>query len=215
MTETGFIWFLLASMVAAVIHSLLPNHWLPIVAVGRYHKWTSAQLFRWALLLASSHAATTVGLGVVVVFLGESATHFLHENSTKVAGIVLMILAAIFFLSPRLYGHRHIHHPECEHCQSGSQVVTLTGLFLALTLSPCEGLLLFLFAAATKLGWIKTLLIALVNSLLTIALLVTVSLLAYKGWERFLPRLKEHHERLIVSGLLMAIGVALVFGISH
>lgn len=215
MTETGFIWFLLAGIATAVVHSLLPNHWFPIVAAGRYHKWTSAQLFRWALLVASAHAATTLGLGVVVVFLGESITHFLHENSTKVAGIVLMILATIFFLSPRLYGHKHIHHPECEHCQGNSQVVTLTGLFLALSLSPCEGLLPFLFAAATKLGWIDASLIALVNSLLTISLLVTVSLLAYKGWERFLPRLKESHERLLISGLLAAIGVTLVFRISH
>jgi len=215
MTEANFLWFLSAGIVTAVLHASLPNHWFPFVAAARYHKWTTTQLFRFTLMVALAHAATTVGLSVLVGLLGEGVAHFLHENSVKVAGTALLVLALVFLFSPRLYGHRHIHHPECEHCQSGSQVVTLAGLFVALAFSPCEGLLPIFFAAAVKFGWLNALVIAVISSLLTVALIVTVVLLATRGWEKFLPKLGEQHERFFASALTAVLGILLLLGLWH
>jgi hypothetical protein len=150
-----------------------------------------------------------------VGLLGEGVAHFLHENSVKVAGVALLVLAAVFLLSPQLYGHKHIHHPECEHCLDGGQVVTLAGLFAALALSPCEGLLPIFFAAAVKFGWLNALVIATISSLLTVALIVTVVLLASKGWEKFLPQLSERHERLLAAALMAILGISLLSGLWH
>jgi len=215
MTETNFLWFLSAGILTAILHASLPNHWFPFVAAARYHKWTTVQLFRFTSMVALAHAATTVGLSVLVGFLGEGVAHFLQENSVKVAGIALLVLALVFFLSPRLYGHRHIHHPECEHCRDGGQVITLAGLFAALAFSPCEGLLPIFFAAAVKFGWLNALVIAVISSLLTAALIVTVVLLANKGWEKFLPKLSERHERLLAAALMTVLGILLLSGLWH
>ncbi|MFA0742540.1 MAG: hypothetical protein DFNUSKGM_002665 [Candidatus Fervidibacter sacchari] len=215
MTEANFLWFLSAGIVTAVLHASLPNHWFPFVAAARYHKWTTVQLFRFTLMVALAHAATTVGLSVLVGLLGEGVAHFLHENSVKVAGIALLVLALVFLFSPRLYGHRHIHHPECEHCREEGQVVTLAGLFVALAFSPCEGLLPIFFAAAVKFGWLKTLVIAAISSLLTVVLIVTVVLLANKGWEKFLPQLSERHERLLAAALMAILGISLLSRLWH
>jgi hypothetical protein len=215
MTEPNFLWFLSAGIVTAVLHASLPNHWLPFVAAARYHKWTNFQLFRFTLIVALAHAATTIGLSILVGLLGEGVAHFLHENSVKVAGVALLVLAAVFLLSPQLYGHKHIHHPECEHCRDGGQVVTLAGLFAALALSPCEGLLPIFFAAAIKFGWLNALVIATVSSLLTVASIVTVVMLANKGWEKFLPQLSERHERLLAAALMAILGISLLSGLWH
>jgi hypothetical protein len=213
MTETNFFWFLSVGIVTAVFHALLPNHWLPFVAAARYHKWTTPQLLRFTLVTASAHAATTIGLGVLVGLLGEGVVHLLHESSAKVAGIILLMLAVVFLLSPRL--HRHIHHPECEHCQDGSQIFTLVGLFVAMALSPCVVLLPIFFAAAVRLSWLKAFVIAIVSSLLTVASIVTVVLLANKGWEKFLPQLSERHERFLAAVLMAILGVSLLSGLWH
>ncbi|MFN3422081.1 MAG: hypothetical protein ACK40X_10205 [Armatimonadota bacterium] len=215
MNESGFLWFLGAGIGTAVVHALLPNHWLPFVAAARFHRWSSSQVLYFTLLVALAHAIVTIGLGVVVGLLGEGVAHFFHDYSAKIAGIVLLTLGAIFLSAPRLYGHRHIHHPECEHCQGSGQVVTLTGLFVALALSPCEGLLPVFFAGAVKFGWTKALIIALASSSLTVVLLVTIVLLAHKGWNFFLPQLQEKHERLLASGLMLFLGALMLFGFGH
>jgi hypothetical protein len=213
MTEPNFLWFLSAGVVTAVLHASLPNHWLPFVAAARYHKWTNSQLFRFTLMTASAHAAATVGLSILVGLLGEGVAHLLHEGSAKVAGIILLILAAVFLLSPRI--HRHIHHPECEHCRDGSQIFTLVGLFVAMAFSPCVVLLPIFFAAAVKLGWLKAFIIATVSSLLTVASIVTVVMLANKGWEKFLPQLSERYERLFAAALMAILGISLLSGLWH
>lgn len=215
MSETNFLWFLGAGIVTAVAHAMLPNHWLPFVAAARFHHWSSSQVFYFTLMVALAHAMVTIGLGIVVGLLGEGVAHFFHDYATKIAGIVLLTLGAIFLFAPRLYGHRHIHHPECEHCRDGGQVVTLTGLFVVLALSPCEGLLPVFFAGAVKFGWINALIIALASSSLTVVLLVTIVLLAHKGWNRLLPQLQEKHERLLASGLMLFLGALMLFGFGH
>lgn len=215
MSETNFLWFLGAGIVTAIVHALLPNHWLPFLASARFHKWTSSQLFRFTLLVAVAHAAMTILLGVLVSLLGEGVNHFFHEHAAKIAGLVLLALGLIFLLSPKIYGHKHIHHHECEHCQNSSQVVTLAGLFMALALSPCEGLLPIFFASAVKFGWHSALTIAFVSSLLTVILLVAIVMMAHTGLNRLLLKIQEKHERFLASGLMLILGTLMLLGFGH
>ncbi len=213
--STGVAGFLSAGMVAAVFHALLPNHWFPFLAAARFHHWTRRQLLTFTLLVAIAHAAVTVGLGLLMALLGQGVAHFLHDHAPKAAGIVLVVLGALFVIFPHLYGHRHIHHPQCEHLSNAGQAITVAGLFLALALSPCEGLLPLFFAAAVQFGWGQAMVIAVVSSVLTVALLVGIVMTAHKGWERTLQRLSENHERWVASGLLLVLGTVMLFGGWH
>ncbi|MCS7191578.1 MAG: hypothetical protein NZ937_01155 [Armatimonadetes bacterium] len=215
MSETNFLWFLGAGIAIAFFHALLPNHWLPFIAAARFHKWTSSKLFRFTLSVAIAHAAMTVALSIIVSLLGEGFAHLFHERATKIAGLVMMVLGVFFFLSPKIYSHKHIHHHECEHCQTGSQVITLAGLFVALALSPCEGLLLIFFATSVKFGWYSSLIVALISGSLTVILMVSIVLLAHKGWNRLLPQLQETHERLLASSLMMILGTLMLLKLGH
>lgn len=215
MTEGNFWVILLAGALTSVIHASLPNHWLPFVAAARFHKWTIAQLLRFTLLVAIAHAAITLALAVLMGLIGEGLVHFFHENAAKIAGTALLVLAGLFFFAPSLYGHTHIHHPECQHCHNSSEVVTLVGLFLSLALSPCEGLLPIFFAAAVKFGWLKALVVAILSSLLMVLLIVTIVWASYKGWEKFLPKMRERNERLLASALTGTVGILLLSGVWH
>ncbi|MCX7643541.1 MAG: hypothetical protein N2116_07025 [Armatimonadetes bacterium] len=215
MNETNFLWFLGAGIATAVIHASLPNHWFPIVAAARLHRWSTSQLLRFTFLVAFAHAAVTIGLGVIVSLLGEGVAHFFRESAAKIASVVLLVLAATFLFAPQLYGHRHIHHPECEHSRDSSQIVTLAGLFAALTLSPCEGLLPVFFAAAVKFGWFKALTVILVSGSFTVILLVSVVMMVHKGWSRLVPQLQEKHERFVASILTAVLGILMLSGFGH
>ncbi len=215
MNELNFWGFLSVSIITATVHALLPNHWFPFVAAARAYGWQMKQLLRFTALVGLAHAAVMVGLGALVGLLGEGVTHFFHDQAPKVVGIVLLGLAGLFLFAPRFYGHKHIHHPECEHACDKGEAVTLVGLFIALTFSPCEGLLPIFFAAAARLGWAKALGIIALSSLFTVTFVVGLVLLSYKGWSLGFTRLKESHERYLVSGLLAALSVFLLMGQGH
>ncbi len=215
MKEANFLWFLSVGITTATVHALLPNHWLPFIAAARFHRWSSSQLFRFTLLVTLAHAVITVSLAVVIGLVGEGVSYFFHDHSVKIAGIALLILAATFLFAPQIYGHKHIHHHECEHCKDSSQVVTLAGLFVALALSPCEGLLPVFFATAVKFSWLNALIIAIVSSSLTVALILTIVLLANKGWSSLLPQLQEKHERFLAIGLMTVLGILMLLGMGH
>lgn len=203
-----------AGIMAAVAHALLPSHWLPFLAVARAQGWSRRQLFGFTLLVAIAHALVTVSLGFIMAVLGTGVTHFFHEHAPKIAGLILIGLGVLFLAFPRLFGHRHIHHPECEHAHHG-QAITLGGLFLTLALSPCEGLLPVFFATSVKFGWTAALVLATTTSLITVTLLVGIVMGAERGWEQTLGKLEERHERWLVSGLLILLGILMSAGKWH
>jgi putative Mn2+ efflux pump MntP len=203
-----------AGILAAVAHALLPSHWLPFLAAARAHGWSRQRLLGFTLLVASTHALVTVSLGFIVAVLGTGVTHFFHEHAPKIAGLILVALGGSFLAFPRLFGHRHIHHPECEHAHHG-QAITLGGLFLTLALSPCEGLLPVFFATSVKFGWTAALVLAAITSLITVTLLVGIVMGAERGWEQTLGKLEERHERWLVSGLLILLGILMLAGKWH
>ena len=54
------------SLVLSVLHALIPNHWLPIIAIGRKENWSLAQVTRITLLAGLAHAASTVLIGMIL-----------------------------------------------------------------------------------------------------------------------------------------------------
>ncbi len=215
MNDPSFWGFLGIGIGTAVLHALLPNHWLPFVAAARAYRWRKSELLRFTAGAAVAHALMLVALAGVVGLVGEGVAHFLHEQATRLIGTIFVGLAVLIFFAPNLYRHRHIHHPECEHCHDAGQTLTKAGLFAALVFSPCEGLLLIFFAAAVRLGWLHAIVVAAFSSFLAAMLMVLLVLLGYRGWERSLARLHEAHERYFVSGVLLVLGLLLLFGHLH
>ncbi|GBC98245.1 hypothetical protein HRbin17_00745 [bacterium HR17] len=207
--------FVAAGIAAAVVHALLPNHWLPFLAAARVHGWNRRQLLGFTALVAVAHAFVTLLLGIVMSLVGHGIVHFFHEHAPKVAGTVLMALGVLFLAFPQLYGHRHIHHPGCGHSHLPEHAVTLSGLFVTMALSPCEGLLPIFFAAAVKLGIAAALALAVFTSLVTVMLLISIVMGAQWGWERMFRHLSERHERWLSSGLLLLLGAFMLLGRWH
>ncbi|MFN0035302.1 MAG: hypothetical protein ACKVUS_09550, partial [Saprospiraceae bacterium] len=61
---------LLGSLALSLLHAAIPNHWLPIVAIGKRGGWTAAKTTRITLLAGSAHALSTVLIGLLVSVAG-------------------------------------------------------------------------------------------------------------------------------------------------
>jgi|ERR1700736_3421609 len=86
---------LLISTVAAVgvLHTLVPDHWAPIVVLGRQQGWSVSRTARAAAIAGFGHVTTTLLLGIVLWAVGA----FFAASTYGVP--LLATMAAVFALA--------------------------------------------------------------------------------------------------------------------
>jgi len=210
--------FLLIGAVLAVgvLHTMVPDHWLPIVLMARQRKWSTRETALAALQAGTGHVVST--LLIAVLFWGAGAaiaTRFSGwvETATSLAlvGFGLWVAVGAWREMVHEHGHEHGHHHHHGH-NHGHSHDTKTGsrmtLLLILGSSPMiEGIPAFFAAGQYGLGLL--IIMALVFAAATIVTYVVLSVYSAKGLEQVrFGRFERYGE--IVSGLLIAV-VGVVF----
>lgn len=200
---------LVAGGIISALHALGPDHWLPHVVVSRAQGWSLGKALQVTLLSAAGHVGLTVFLGMAIIYVLVEV-EFMSEAITSTVVAVLLAIAAVGFMARGLRRRGH------EHRRVMSDGAATLMLFLVATLPPCYAILP-LFVAASVYGWTLALSLALVFSLLTVGVMLTLVLLGRKGYavlERsgFLQRLEER-EDLIIAGVFAFLAVFTLLGI--
>lgn len=98
------------------IHSILPDHWVPLAVVARTQQWSLARLARVTTLAAAGHVLTSVVLGGVVAVIGLQFQKQVETQQGHIVGGVLVITGVGFFMWGLTgHGHAHEHGPRDEH----------------------------------------------------------------------------------------------------
>lgn len=66
------ILLVLAVIGVGVLHTMVPDHWLPIAVLARQRGWTRAETARAAATAGAGHVVTTLLLGIVVWIVGAT-----------------------------------------------------------------------------------------------------------------------------------------------
>lgn len=111
----------LAVLAVGVLHTMVPDHWVPIALVARHHGWTRGQTIRAAIGAGSGHVISTLLIGLVVWYAGVAFAARFGGDLNVVSGLALIGfglwigISALFELaaerreaSPLLH-HRHAH----------------------------------------------------------------------------------------------------------
>ncbi len=113
---------LLITTVAAVgvLHTLVPDHWAPIVVLGRQQGWSVSRTARAAAIAGFGHVTTTLLLGIVLWAVGASlAVRYAHLVSVTAALALLAFGVWIAFTGWRELhahdGHAHTHDLAHAH----------------------------------------------------------------------------------------------------
>ncbi len=86
------IQILIGSLVLSVIHASIPNHWIPIVAIGKTEKWSRNETLWVTAIAGSAHTISTISIGIIVGLVGHRLSST-HEFVTRVvAPLILVIL---------------------------------------------------------------------------------------------------------------------------
>jgi nickel/cobalt transporter (NicO) family protein len=128
---------LLVGAVAAVgvLHTIVPDHWVPITLIARQQGWTKAETMRASLKAGTGHVLSTLLIALVVWGAGVAfAERFGHYVDTA-SSIALIGFGGWIAISALLemrggHGHNHshghvhgtprdIHGPELQHIETG------------------------------------------------------------------------------------------------
>jgi len=212
------------------LHTLIPDHWLPFVLIGRSRRWTTATVVLVSGLSGLIHTLLSIVLGVATLAIGLSAAEAVGETLHHVAGPLLVVFGLAYaYWARRKGGHFHpggalLHrgmsggacggeegdtHPEHLHYHADDEMIAgragWSGLALAVVvgLNPCVLVLPILLASVPR--GMKTMgLVILAYSLPAVALMVGLSVLGVRlGWKIKLPWLARNAEP--ASGLLIAV----------
>jgi ABC-type nickel/cobalt efflux system permease component RcnA len=107
-------WVLVATVAAVgVLHTLVPDHWAPIVVIGRQKGWSRLQTARAAALAGIGHVSSTLALGAVLWVLGATVA-MRYRYTVDLAAAAALIAFGLWIAyggwREAREGHDHEHH---------------------------------------------------------------------------------------------------------
>lgn len=195
------------SLIISLLHALIPNHWLPVLAIGKKEGWTLGETSRITLISGLSHVISTVIIGLLLGLIGEELAEHL-DDFTHVIAPSILILIGLYFIRQH-YKHHHFHVEE-EKLEKKSKSSIIIALVIAMFLSPCMEIEAYFLLAGTK-GWYMMALIAIMYSVITIAGMLIWVRIVYKGLLKLNWHKWEHNAGIITGLTLVATGIISFF----
>ncbi len=229
-------WLAAAAAVTAVVHTVIPDHWLPFVLAGRARGWSGRRAAAAALLSATLHSTLSLLLGVLALAAGRLAAERWGQTLHLTSGLLLVASGLLYagwawrkgahFHPGGAWLHRsrqgacpgdegpahpqHLHYHADERWIQDPDEVGAVALAVVVGLNPCV-LLLPLFLAAAEFGGSHLLAVGIAYTAATLPVVAGLSAAGVRLARRVrLPGSARHLET--ASGLAVAgLGVLFVF----
>jgi hypothetical protein len=193
-----------------VVHALIPNHWIPLIAISKAENWTRRETFWIAAVAAAAHTCSTILIGIAVGFAGYKLSASYEFITRTIAPSILIILGLIYVVMEfRGSGH---HHDHLKGVPAGrkSRLAILASLSLAMFFSPCLELEAYYFTAGA-LGWRGIAAVSVVYFIITVTGIVLLVLIGRRGIDKLNWHFLEHHEKGLTAAALIAVGILAFF----
>ncbi len=198
---------LIGSFLLSVLHAIIPNHWLAVLAIGRREKWSAAETSKVTLVAALAHGLSTVVIGLLLGFLGNSMAQKINHFTHLVAPIIFIILGTFFIY--RHHRHKHFQLSDVpQKIYSKNRIII--ALVLAMFFSPCMEIEAYFLMAGTQSQWLVVI-IAAMYVVITAAGMTWLVSRAYKGLLKLNWHALEHNAGIITGITLIITGILSFF----
>jgi nickel/cobalt exporter len=195
------------SLIISLLHALIPNHWLPVLAIGKKEGWSLGETSRITLIAGLSHVVSTIIIGVLLGLIGDELAEHLEHFSHVIAPAILILLG-LYFIRQH-YRHKHFH-VEKNRLAKKTKASIITALIVAMFLSPCMEIEAYFLLAGTK-GWHLMALVATMYGVITITGMLIWVRVVYKGLLKLNWHKWEHNAGIITGLTLIATGIITFF----
>ncbi len=198
---------LFGSLLLSSVHALIPNHWIPLLAVGKAEHWTRSETLMVTAIVGLAHASSTILIGILVGLAGFQLSARYETAISIVAPALLLALGVGYLVWDRVARqHSHQHFEAVDREARTSKFSLVAPLGIAMFFSPCIELEAYFFSAGS-LGWPGIILVSLVYLLVTVAGMMLLVDLGLRGARRIRSHVLEHHEKRVTGLLLVVLGV--------
>jgi hypothetical protein len=196
------------TVLLALVHALIPNHWLPLVAVARAENWKPKEVTMITFFAALAHVTGTIVLGVILGIIGKEL-EAKYGNTIYVASAVLLIVFGLIYFTVNLPHHHHSGQKDIN-AYKRSKRKWIAIFIIMMFLSPClEVESLFLSAGAYGMGIVG--LMSLLYGIVSISGILILVTLGYKGINLLPGDFIEHNEKRISGAVLIIVGIVSFF----
>ena len=229
-----------ASLLLSVIHASIPNHWLPLIAIGKSENWMHSEIMFATVITGLAHTLSTVIIGIIVGVVGYKLSSSYGIISGVIAPAILVVLGIIYIiLDLRGTKHAHAHftldksHQDNDHNHEHNQIhhhdhvhphtlsvkpktdkktkwAVLSTLSLGMFLTPCIEIEAYYFQAST-IGWVGIWIVSAVYTFVTVGTMMLLVYLGMKGVKNIRSHFLEAHEKRISGIVLIAVGLVVYF----
>lgn len=222
------VMLMISAALAAILHTLVPDHEIPLAMIGRAQNWTVRKMAGITLIAGAIHISVSMGIGVIALIASVTLSQFVANSAQQISGLLLIafgIAYAFFSWRRKRGGHSHSHpHSHVEHrvvhashetkiekdgtkesaVSWGAWIVAIVGIAPCFTLIP-------VLVAAVPYGVTTTLLVMLSYAVATIGMMVILTSIALKAIE-YVTRLTkiEKHMEILAGAVIFAVGVWLL-----
>jgi sulfite exporter TauE/SafE len=226
---------LLAGTAATIgfVHTALgPDHYLPFIFMAKARKWTLVKTSWITIACGIGHVGSSVLLGIIGYYLGITLgkLEFFENVRGDLAAWAFVFFGLGYFIwglyrsivnKPHKHKHVHqdgrVHEHEHQHSNSHDHVhkrnLTPWILFLIFVLGPCEPLIPILMYPAAESSTSGMLFIAGIFSIITIATMLAIVLLATYGFKFVKLGRLERHTHALAGLIVLLSGIAILMGL--
>lgn len=196
------------TVLLAMVHALIPNHWLPLVAVARAEGWKKRDVTTVTLLAASAHVTGTVLLGLVLGRIGAELEAEYGRTIHVLSSVLLIAFGLIYFTVNLPHHHHNTQKDVAGYKRSRRRWILI--FIVMMFLSPClEVESLFLSAGAYGMGLVAGM--SAVYAVVSISGILALVHLGHRGVRLLSADFIEHNEKRISGAVLIIVGIVSFF----
>lgn len=198
---------IIGSLLISLLHAVIPNHWLPVLAISRKEKWPLDETMRITFIAGLSHVVSTVAIGMVLGLVGAELQDSIDQFTRVIAPSILVLMG--FYFIRQHYQHHHFHINK-NKLEGKSKSRLIGALILAMFLSPCMEIEAYFLLAGTR-SLALLLFISLMYAFISLGGMLVWVRLAYKGIIKMNWHTLEHNAGIITGIILILTGVISYF----
>jgi len=205
---------IISAALAGVLHTLVPDHEIPLAMIGRAQNWTLRRMAGITLIAGAIHISVSMGIGVIALVASVGLSQFVANSAQQTSGFLLITFGSVYALfswKRKQGGHSHSHPHNIVDGQvvsTAQKTASWSAWIVAIVgIAPCFTLIPVLLAAVPY-GVTTTLMVMLTYAVATIGMMMILTSIALKAI-RYVTRLKkiEKHIEMLTGAIIILVGV--------
>lgn len=218
------IQIILGGLMLSILHSLIPNHWISLVVLGKVEKWGRTETLRITAIAGLFYTLSTSIIGIFIGLLGYKLNAVFNIIGSVYGTIVLIILGLIYFNNgfrnnrtnnikrKRRNNHKNLNVNKIEIRKKKPSLALVVSFCSAMLFSPCTEIQAY-YSNAGIYGLTGIILLSFIYIFVTIVGLIILVDLGTKGVRMFNEKFLylERHEHVITGLILILLGIESYF----